>query len=524
MKLTEEQLLSVVATPTRLGKYLAPKLWGPGNEYQVDPWLELFEQRALDAILDREHQRFLRLHVPPQVGKTSYSAGFLLFWVLGMFPETRIILITYSDDYSRVRGQEVREMVRLYGHLFGIAIDPDKEASGDWKLKGHRGGMLSVGIGSQIAGRSGDLVIVDDVIKNMQEAASVVTKDLHRREFRANIRPRLQPGGTLIITNTRWADDDIAGWIESREKEPGYKGEIFEAMSHPAIAEPGMDEIVTNEAEWRDVLGRRIGQPLQCRFTDPSLPWEQTIFYSLRDTADDLLEFSCVFQQNPINREGGMFPPDKWQYYRKDELPKMRSIVRVWDPAATEGGGDWSVALKMGRGEDDNFYILDVWRDRLAADQVLERAVTLARMDGSECDVGVEQEKAGAGKGTVRFWEIRLAKEGIRVFAAKPDGSKEERAKPASTLQQGGYLRIPHPDQYVEWQPRLVDQAMRIMGDGRRGRHDDIVDAMAHAVLKLMDREAVQLWDPSTAEFDAAPQSEVLGWIQAHVSGMPVRR
>lgn len=524
MNLTDQQLLSVIATPTRLGQYLAPRMWGPGAVYDVDPWLEVMERECLKAIMNKKEQSFLRFHQPPQTGKTTFSGGFLLFWVLGMFPETRILLVTYSDDYSRVRGSEVREMVRRFGHLFGIAVDPDKEAAGDWKLKGHRGGMLSVGIGSQIAGRSGDLVVIDDILKNALEAASVTTKDLHRREYRQTIRPRLQPGGTMLMTSTRWADDDLAGYLESKESEAGYKGERFEAYSFPAIAEPGINEEVGDEEAWRDVLGRRIGEPLQCRFTDPSIPWEETIFYRLRDSADDKLEFSCVFQQNPLNAEGGMFPPDKWRYFRYDELPKMRAKVRVWDPAATEGGGDWSVGLYMGRGEDDNYYVLDVWRGRLAADAVLEAAVTMAKSDGTETEVGVEQEKAGAGKGTVRFWEIRLAKEGVRVFGAKPDGSKEERAKPASTLQQAGHILLPHPDQDRDWAPKLIDQAMRMMGDGRRGRHDDIVDAMAHAILKLMDRESVSLWDPSAGGFDATPQEDVIRWIQGHVSGLSLTR
>lgn len=520
--LTADDLLKVVATPTRLGCYLAPLVWGEGETYKVDPWLELLEQKTLDAFLDRATQRFVRAHMPPQIGKTSYSGGFLPFWVLGMFPETRVILVTYSDDYSRLRGGETRDLVKAFGDkLFGIAVDPDKEAAGDWRLKGHRGGMLSVGIGSQITGRSGDLIIIDDVIKNIQEAASVATKDLHRKEYRSTIRPRLQPGGTILITSTRWAEDDLAGSIEMREAQPGYKGERYEVLSYPAIAEPEDFEEVPDANEWRDVLGRRIGEPLECRFTDPGIAWEETIFYRLRDSGDDLLEFSCVFQQKPVAGEGGMFPPAKWTYYRTEELPVMRAMCRVWDPAATEGGGDWSVGLKMGRGEDGHFYILDVWRGRLSSDQVLARAKDLAMLvDGTAVEVGVEQERAGGGKTTVQFWEIELNREGIRVFACKAEDTKEDRARPASTYQQSGHLKLPHPEEGKDWAPLLVDQARRMMGDGRRGRHDDMVDAMAYAVRKLMDREAVSFWDPSAAEITGAAQGDVEGFILQHVLGL----
>lgn len=522
--MTPDDLLKIVATPSRLGVYLAPLVWGDGQTYDVDPWLELMEQRVLDAFLDRSTQRFIRCHMPPQIGKTSYSGGFLPFWVLGMFPETRIILVTYSDDYSRLRGGETRDLVKAYGHkLFGINVDPDKEAAGDWRLKGHRGGMLSVGIGSQITGRSGDLIIIDDVIKNIQEAASVVTKDLHRKEYRSTIRPRLQPGGTILMTSTRWAEDDLAGSIEMRENSENYKGERYEVLSFPAIAEPADDETVEDEATWRDILGREMGQPLQCRFTDPDKPWEETIFYNLRDSSDDFLEFSCVFQQKPVAGEGGMFPPTKWQYYRSDEVPEMRAVCRVWDPAATEGGGDWSVGLKMGRGQDGNYYILDVWRGRVSADLVLATAKQIATgVDGSICEVGVERERAGGGKTTVQFWTIELNREGIRVFECPADDTKEDRARPASTFQQSGHLKLPHPEEGKEWVPQLIDQARRMMGDGRRGRYDDMVDTMAYAVRHLMPREAVDFWDPSAAEFSGATQEDVEGWILQHVRGVRV--
>lgn len=519
-----DELLRVVATPTRLGVHLAPEVWGYGSEYRVDPWLALTEQRVLDAVMDRDHQRFIRVHVPPQVGKTSYSGGFLPFWILGMFPDTRIIFISYSDDYSRLRGGEVRDMIQAYGlELFGIEIDPNYSSATDWRIKGHRGGMLSVGIGSQITGRSGDIIIVDDVLKNMQEAASVATKNLHVREWDGTIRPRLQPGGTLIMTCTRWADDDLPGVIGSRVRIPGYRGDQWEELSFPAIAEPS-DEEVQQKVDfdlWEDELGRKYGEPLACRFyPDPTVEWEDSIFYAIRRSGTDLFTFSCAFQQNPIASEAGMFPPGMWGRYRLDELPEMISTVRVWDPAATAGGGDFSVGVKVGKGKDGRFYVLDVWRHQLESDQVLDAAVIIAKDDGYMTEVGVEQERAGSGKGTVRFWDVELAQHGFRVFPCPAMGSKEERAKPASTLQHGGRLMIPDDEENIEWVNVLIDQARRIMGDGRRGRHDDIVDAFSHAVLKLLDAAAVEFWDPGDAVLEAATQGQVEGWIMKHLMGV----
>lgn len=506
--MTPDELLRIVATPTRLGKWLAPKIWGDNAQYDVDPWLALTEQIVMDAVLDRDNQAFRRIHVPPQVGKTTFSGLLLPFWVLGMLPETRIIFITYSDDYSRVRGGDVRDLVREFGQdLFGISVDPDREAQGDWRLKGHRGGMLSVGIGSQIAGRSGDLIILDDLLKNAQEAASVLAKALHVREYDSTVRTRLQPGGTMIMTSTRWADDDLAGVIEDRTEEPGYDGDVWQALAFPAIAEPADQEEVKNEKKWRDAIGRKLGEPLTCRFTDPNVAWERSAFYQIRRSTSPFA-FSCTFQQNPIATEGGMFPVECWKHYRKKELPEMSAKVRIWEPAATEGGGDWSVGMLMGRGSDGNYYVLDTWRGRLSSDKVLATAKMLAKHDGFDVEVGVEQEKAGAGKSVLIFWEKEFAKDGYRVFPCMPSGSKEVRAQPASTLQQAGHVFIPHEEDRVEWGPVLVDQARRMMGDGRRGTHDDMVDALAYGVMKLLDAGQSYFWDPSTVNPEAERQLE----------------
>lgn len=526
--LTPEQTehLRRVATPTRLGKYLVegdpgcdhkartckcPKHWGHKGRYDVDPWLMMTEQNVLEAILDENVQRFIRIHVPPQVGKTTFSALFLPFWLLGMNPELRIILVTYSDDYSRVRGGEVRDLIKAYGKaLFGIEIDPDNDAAGDWKLKGHQGGMLSVGIESQMAGRSGDIVIIDDTIKNATEASSTATKTAQVRTFDSVIRARLQPGGTMIMTTTRWADDDLPGVIGARCRAKGYKGDHWEVLSFPAIAEPGDDmperlpeaERVT-DAEWRDVLGRALGEELDCRFTkqDPEF------FHRLQNTVEPF-EFSCIWQQQPVSATGSMFPAARWQRYRRSELPEIASRCRVWDPAASEGGGDWTVGELWGKGVDGNYYLLDLQRFRKSGDEVLETATEIAVTDGYDVPVFVEQERAGAGKAIVALWKREMPAH--QVEPAKAEGSKEDRAKPYSQLQQSKRVFIPHDDEEEDWVPEFIDQHRKLMGDGRRPKHDDMIDPGSYAIKYLLEFGRVEIYDPFASNFDAETQMEAL--------------
>lgn len=500
--------LKRVATPTRLGKYLVegePKHWGPKETYDLDPWLLMTEQRTLDAILDEEHQRFIRIHVPPQVGKTTFSALFLPFWLLGMNPELRIILVTYSDDYSRTRGGEVRDLVKAYGKaLFGIEIDPNNEAAGDWKLKGHRGGMLSVGIDSQLAGRSGDVVIIDDTIKNATEASSMATKSAQVKTFDSVIRPRLQPGGTMIMTTTRWADDDLPGVLGHRAKAKGYKGDRWEVLSFPAIA-AYPDDLPPDEMtdDWRDILGREIEQELECRFTK----LDNEFFHGLQATVE-AFEFSCIWQQEPVSPTGGMFPANKWRRWRPGELPEIVAKVRVWDPAASEGGGDWSVGSLVGKGIDGNYYVIELRRFRKSGDQVLAEAKMIADVDGYGVPILVEQERAGAGKTVVAFWKTEMPAHSVEP--AKAEGSKEDRAKPYSQLQQGSRVFIPEDIEEHDWVPEFIDQHRKMMGDGRRAKHDDMIDTIAYAILHLLQFGRVEIYDPGLSNFDAESQMEAL--------------
>lgn len=479
-----------IATPTRIGVHFAEELWGAGVEYRIDPWLALTEQTVVPAILNRDEESFVMVNLPPQVGKTSFSGELLPFWLLGMFPDLRIILVTYSDDYSRMRGSQVRNMMQTYGpKLFGVDVDPKNQSSADWTIAGHRGGMLSVGIGSQITGRSGDVIIIDDIIKNAEEAASITTKRKQLLEYDGTIRTRLQPGGTILITATRWAEDDLSGALRERQEAPDYEGDRYEVLSFAAIAEPEDDEEVGDD--WRDALGRAEGEPLQCRFTKPGEEWPKNHFYRIRKSIDSF-SFSCLFQQSPTSREGGMFPKGKWSWFDPDDHPYIVQRMRVWDLAATEGGGDFTVGSLVGKDVDGEWYVLDVIRVRRSADAVRSLVHSTAQTDGFVTGIRIEEARDGAGKSVVEFYKNDPMLRAYDVDKVKAEGSKESRAMPYSSLQQAGHVHLPNG---ADWVKLFVDEHKQMMGDGRRPKHDDQIDTVAYAVLEMADTGNVTIID-----------------------------
>lgn len=478
-----------IATPSRLAMAIGKRV--TGFDFVLFKWLAYVEQRILDAVMD-PNERFLIINVPPRSGKTTYSGVFLPAWFLGMFPNLRVMFITYSDDYSVKYGRAVRTIMDRFGkEYFGVGVDRTAQSASDWQMQDSFGGMLSTGVGGVLTGYGGDLIVIDDVLKNIQEARSQTTKRMHVDWYDSTVRSRLHPGGTMMITATRWAEDDLSGALIERMSEKGYEGDHWEVIDLPALAEPGDYEEVADMDAWRDVIGRRLGESIS--------PERYTTDQYLKIKASiDVFMWSCLYQQRPVLPDGGMFPRSKWKYWNPQNIPQIIQTVRCWDLATTEGGGDWTVGTKMGLGQNGDLYVLDRQRFQKSTSDVEDAVKTWAAADGWQTAIIIEQEKAGAGKAQVEHYARILP--GFRVQPGKAsDGTKEQRATPYSSMQQVGRVWLPEDADWLEeW--RKEHQGM--MGDGRRPRHDDQIDTAAYAAMDLLSITPTEIWVPG---LDASP-------------------
>ena len=196
-----------------------------------------------------------------------------------------------------------------------------------------------------------------------------------------------------------------------------------------------------------------------------------------------------------------MFPPDNWQFYDPDELPSLDRAVRVWDLAATEGGGDWTVGTKIGR-SGDRFYITDVRRFRKNSGGVQDEVKLVATFDGYSPKVLIEEEKGGAGKSVIESYKRLLV--GHTVEAAKAEGDKESRCTPYAAEQHKKRVYLPRPGT-VNWDVKaFIEEHRKMMGDGRRPKHDDQIDTAAYGMLDLLGSGVVEMWIPSGTNWMSA--------------------
>jgi predicted phage terminase large subunit-like protein len=484
--------LARIATPSRIAMETSMQFMG--RQWNPYPWL-LEVERQVIAMLQRPGREVMIISVPPQEGKTTYCGMFLPCWYLGMNPDNLVIFVAYNDEYASSWGVKCRTFMEQYGQeLFGVGMDKSQQAQSNWRTNRGFGGMLSAGIGGGITGNPGHFIIIDDVIKNMEEALSVATKRKHLGEWDGSISARFQEDTKVLITATRWSEDDLSGEIWERTLAEDYDGIPVNMIKIKAIAEPDDNERLelTPEqlADWRDLLGRREGESLQGQHSPG--------FFAEKKKSIGGYTWSTLYQASPTSLEGSMFPREQWRWFDPEDRPRMSVKMRVWDLAASKGEGDWSCGALVGKDFDGNYYILDVQRFQESADEVLRKVVAQAHIDGWGVPIRIEEERAGAGKSVAEFYKIELR--GRDIDSVRAEGEKRSRFVPYSARQQQNLVRLPRfaDGSSPEWVPKFIEEHRQQMADGRGPKHDDQIDTCAYAVLEMMDRGVVEILDQSS--------------------------
>jgi predicted phage terminase large subunit-like protein len=403
------------------------------------------------AVAAGDIQRLL-LFLPPRSGKSELVSRYFPAWLIGLYPDRRVILTSYEADFAASWGRKARDALAEFGSLFEVAVREDSAAASHWDIKGHAGGMDTAGVGGPITGKGADVLIIDDPIKNSEEADSPTYREKIWDWFQTTAYTRLEPEGAIILIMTRWHPDDLAGRL-LKQMESG--GEHWDVVSLPAIAEDN------------DLLGREPGRALwPARFDEAALA----------ETKKTISQrwWSAMYQQRPIPQEGAMFRRDWFEVVT--EYPDDANHVRYWDLAATKKGDYTAGALVAEK--DGIYYIVDVQRIRLTPAGVEQRIRQTAEQDRERGDVTIymEQEPGASGVGTIDHY-ARTVLQGFPFKGDKTSGSKETRARPVSSAAELGNIKLVQG----KWITAFLDEA-EVFPDGE---HDDQIDSLSGAIAML---------------------------------------
>jgi predicted phage terminase large subunit-like protein len=353
------------ALPGGLAKLAFPK-------FIYNPFIRDVENRILRIAEEKEIA--VMLAAPPRHGKTLFLSRVLPAWFLGRFPDKRVLLITYQDNFSRTQSRQARNILKQHGNaVFGINVAEDTAAANAWDIQNHEGGMEAVGAGGAITGKGADLLIVDDLIKGRQQALNEnILMDMWEW-FRTDVLSRLEPGASIIIMNTRWTMSDVIGMIlecQRLEEEGELDDEDasfsdFEYFNYPALAEEN------------DILGRLPGQALFPQ------RWDEAKLKKRKARNDDYW-WSALYQGNPVPLSGEIIDTGgfKRQYeYAKPPSRELFDMVVISADTAIKDTelADFSVFEVWGI-KPDGYYLLDLIREKFQYPILKETCLALARV------------------------------------------------------------------------------------------------------------------------------------------------
>lgn len=423
--------------PTKLHRFICDTVWSFLTEETKNPY---------DILL---------LSMPPQHGKSLTVTETLPSYYLGRFPEKRVIEVSYGSDFAKRFGRANKNKVNLYGSIFGIGIAKDVRSNTDWRLSNNIGGMVSRGLGSPITGEPGDLIIVDDPIKNAAEARSEAHRNNLWNEWQQTIMSRVQAGTKIIVIQTRWHEDDLIGRLKEQPYVTYYN---LEAL---------------NESE-DDPLGREIGEAL-CPEIGKDEEWLENYRDGLTSGLVDeggesgLRAWEALFQGHPSNKEGNILHREWWKFYEGEVKDYEVQIMSV-DPAFKDNGDYVAIGIWAKKGPD--IYLVDLIRDHLNFQATMQ--MMLSRRALYPCSYVLVEDKAN---GSAIIETLRKKIPG--VIGVSPRDSKEERVNAVSFAIEAGNVYLPKDKRFTA---PFIEECAQFPN----GKHDDTVDQMTQALARLI--------------------------------------
>jgi hypothetical protein len=297
------------------------------------PALELVARRVIETVQTRDGR--LVLSLPPQEGKSSLIRWTML-WLLIDDPDRRIAVTSYAASLAKTSGRIVRTLVETYGERVGLGVDRSHADASDWQIEGHVGGLRAVGVGGGLTGQPVDVLVVDDPIKDQAAADSPTIRGNLHEWWEAVALTRLAPGAPIVVIQTRWHEDDLAGRLET---------EGWPVVNIPAQA----------DGKTSDALEREPGEWLLSARGRTDADWEA------KRKAVGERTWAALYQGRPAPLEGGAFQRSWFDTWRVPALPAgCLPPTVIIDPADNAGDGDEAgIIVATSQPETGRVFILD---------------------------------------------------------------------------------------------------------------------------------------------------------------------
>lgn len=453
-------------------KQFHPKYKAGWVHYDICKRLEKFAEDVTAGKSPR-----LMLLMPPRHGKSQIVSRLFPAWYLGHHPDQEFIGCSYNMPLALDFSREIRDVIRsnYYHKLFPeTELNPDFQSAEAWRLKSKTGvgagGYNAAGVGGGITGKGAHVLVIDDPIKNQEEADSADIRQKIWDWYVTSAYTRLAPDSGVLIIQTCWHDDDLAGRLQTAMHENPEDPDIdqFEVIKYPAIAEEDEEFRVKGDALHPE------------RFNIQRL---QRIKRTLGERA-----WGALYQQDPVTEEGAYFTKQMQKF--RDETPPIAEmdIYQTWDFAISDKqqkANNWTVGVTVGLDYNDTMHVLE--RVRLKTNDAAEIEDAIISMYARYKDV------SGVGFEDGQIWKTMKSSLARRMNARKvyiplndenilkPITDKMTRARPLQSRLQNKKVTFPKGH---EWVDEMWKEFLRFPG----GAQDDQVDALAWCARLILGK------------------------------------
>ncbi|OXM84008.1 hypothetical protein CF651_22950 [Paenibacillus rigui] len=459
---------------------------------------------VLDATLQKVSEGKLRrviITMPPRHGKSERVSKKFPAWHLGRNPGDEMIISSYSIDLSRGFSLIAKQTLESNQNVFDVKIDPKRQASEAWGLAGYRGGLNAAGVGGPITGKGARIAIIDDPVKNAEEANSEVMRQKIWDWYTSTLYTRLTPDGRIIVVMTRWHEDDLVGRLLKKEKEEieqgTHKGEKWTVINFPALAEDN------------DILGRSNGEALW-----PEFGFDVERMGQIKSDVGSYV-FNALYQQRPSAAGGTIFKREYFRYFREETIYNQQYFIvgdkryqklECWvfqtvDTANSEKTiNDYFVVSTFYVTPDKDILLYDVYRTHITGPD--QKPLMKQQLHRYRPRFQAIEDKTF---GTNLIQECK--REGMTVRAVKVDKDKVTRSLPIAARYEVGKVW------HREGAPWLTDFEDELLSFPRV-KNDDQVDTVSmageivHNIVSSSDPWSAVPTGERHSDFDADDEEE----------------
>jgi len=413
----------------------------------------------LERVARGELKRLI-INMAPRHTKSEFASYLFPAWMMGRNPKMKIIQATHTTELAVNFGRKTKNLIESddYKDVFpGVKLAVDSKASGRWDTSS--GGMYyAVGVGSNLAGRGGDLIIIDDPHSEQTAMSNNGFEDAWDW-YTGGPRQRLQPGGSIVLVQTRWSEKDMTGQLMRAQAKDKFADQ-WEVVELPAI------------------------------FEDGTSCWPE--YWSLEDltavkASIPPSKWNAQYQQNPTGEENAIIKREWWNLWDQDKVPQLEYIIQSYDTAFSKKETadfsaitTWGVFYPNEGGSGPNLILLDSKKGRWDFPELKQEALDNYKF--WEPDTVIIEAKAS---GTPLTQELRNMGIPVVNFTPSRGNDKVMRAHSIAPLFEAGMVWA--PDEM--WAEELIEEVAAFPN----GEHDDLVDSMTQALMRYRQGNFVQL-------------------------------